>query len=289
MRGVLQYPGARDVHVRAATRLVGKDHADLLCDRAILRLVGLHQAHVVVGVGNRNLALTRRDRLQLVGIAALGAAREVGDDALGPRFGLRGADARDHRTHERQVVHVRARPDADLALPFRIREILVVANRRGVDRALEVEDGPGANGEREPEALGMAQFPRDSLQEHFRTHRLEEAELLCPPQPPCVDRHEDIGGAARGLVLEPLEQRILVGLDAIDLDARLLREVGVKGLVGLVMTRGIEVEDLVLGRGGQDGQEGCRTSRARRFHGVLHVGLPCIIRNDSHLSMAVKV
>jgi hypothetical protein len=176
------------------------------------------------------------------------------------------AFARDHRAHEREVVHVGARADADLSFPLRIGEVLVVADLLRIDGALEVEDRAGADGEGEPEAVRMAQLAGDAFLEHRGLHRLEEAHLLGAPEAAGVDRHEHVGGAARALVPQALEERVLVGLDAVHLDSGLLREVGVEGLVRLVMARGIEVQDLLLGDARQ-GEREARDERDEAFHG----------------------
>jgi hypothetical protein len=129
----------------------------------------------------------------------------------------------------------------------------------------------------------VAQVRGNSLVEQLRPDRLEEPGLLRAPQAPGVDRHQDIGGAARALLLHSLDQRILARLDAVDLDAGGLGEVGVERLVGLVVARGVEVEDLLLGmqRSEGEGREKRDKGSKKGFHTANGN------KNDSHLSMGL--
>jgi hypothetical protein len=58
-------------------------------DLLVFGLVRAHQAGDVIGVGDRHAAFAGGDGLDLVGVAALGRACEVGHDAARPGFGLR--------------------------------------------------------------------------------------------------------------------------------------------------------------------------------------------------------
>ena len=76
-------------------------------------------AREVVGVRHRDVAGARNEALELVGVAALRRAGEVRLHALGPALGAVLAVVLDDRAHQRQVVDVGRRADADLALVFR--------------------------------------------------------------------------------------------------------------------------------------------------------------------------
>jgi hypothetical protein len=92
----------------------------------VFGLVRAHQAGEVVGVGDGHAAFAGSNGLDLVGVAALGRAREVGDDAAGPV--LRPSprpDRGNDRAIKRQVVRVGARARADLALELRIGQVFV--------------------------------------------------------------------------------------------------------------------------------------------------------------------
>ena len=78
--------------------------------------------------------------------------------------------------------------------------------------------------------------------EHARRHRLQQSHLARPLDAAGVGRDEDVARALVALGLEPLDQRIGLGVDAVDLDAAQVGEVAVQRLVGVVVPRRIEVE-----------------------------------------------
>src|SRR5690606_12681456 len=103
---------------------------------------------------------------------------------------------------------------------------------------------------------------------------------------------------------QALEQRLVAGLDAVDADAGLPGEVGVKGLVRLVVARRVEVQHLFLGEGRRGGgagqQDGAqeavkRGSRHRRgVPGRLGWGVASLIKTrtnrnsvDSRMRMVI--
>ena len=94
----------------------------------------------------------------------------------------------------------------------------------------------------------MAQVRGDALVQHRRIDRAEHARLFRAPQTSGIDRDEDVGGAELALGLDPLDQRIGIGLDAVDLDPSLLGEVLVEREIGVVVARGIEVDLARIGR-----------------------------------------
>ena len=92
-----------------------------------------------------------------------------------------------------------------------------------------------ARGEAEPLVVRRAHVFGQARGEYFRFDRLEQAQLLGAPQPSGIDSHQHIGGGGGAFIAETLDQRILAGLDAVQLDAGGFGEVVVQRLVGLVM------------------------------------------------------
>ena len=72
----------------ATPALVGKENPDLLDQRLVPGLLGRGEAAQVVGVGNGDIAFTGADGPDLVAVPALGLARQIGDQRLGPGQGL---------------------------------------------------------------------------------------------------------------------------------------------------------------------------------------------------------
>src|SRR3546814_4504187 len=69
--------------------LVREDHLQLGHHGLVLRLFGSHQAGEVIAVAERHIALAGRHGADLVGIAALGLAGEIGRHLARPVLGLR--------------------------------------------------------------------------------------------------------------------------------------------------------------------------------------------------------
>ena len=262
------------VHVGAGGGLVGPDQADLLDHGLVLGLVGAHQAGQVVAVGERDAALAAGHGLDLVGVTALGCPGLVVDVAFQDLFGLLDAVMLDHRAEQRQVVGVAAGAGADLALVLGVGQRFVGGDILRVDAVLVVDDHAGAVGEAVPAAVLGTELGRDALLEGLGLDRLEQAGLLCVVQPRGIDQQDHVGRALVTFGLQALQQRLVLQLDAVDLDAGLLGEVGVEALVTLIVARGIEVEDLFLGLGGRGGNEqggdgsGQQAGRKTDAHGV---------------------
>jgi hypothetical protein len=88
---------------------------------------------------------------------------------------------------------------------------------------------------------------RHSLGENRRCHRLQEAHLAGPFDAAGVGGDQHVAGALVALGLEALDERIGLGIDAVDLDAGQIGEVAVQRLVGVVVARRIEIEGAALG------------------------------------------
>src|SRR5690606_31616661 len=123
--GVLGHGAAGDVQVGAPGVLVGENHADLVDHGNILGLVGAHQPGQVVAVGDGDFTFASGHCLDLVGVAALGCTGQVGHHALEPGLGLLLAHVLGHGTKKAQVVGVRARADAKLALVLGVAQFFV--------------------------------------------------------------------------------------------------------------------------------------------------------------------
>src|SRR3546814_9504426 len=99
---------------------------------------------------------------------------------------------------------------------------------------LVVVDEARPGREAEPQAVRVPQALGNRLVQQLRLHRLEQAGLLGAPQAPGIHRDEDVGWAIGPLALDALDKRVALRLDAVDLDARLLGEAAVEGVIGLV-------------------------------------------------------
>ena len=273
---IARHGTAADVDVRAAVGLVGEHHADLGGDLAVLRLLGAHEVDVIVGVADAELGFAGGHALDLVGVAAARRARQVGRDALGPRLGLLRPVGRQQRAHQRLVVDVARSADQQLALPLGIGQVLVVLRRVGRRHLLlVVHDHARTLGEAEPGTVRVAQVRRHRLGQDLGRDRLQQAHLAGALDAAGIGGDQDIARALVALGLEPLDQGIGLGVDAVDLHTAQIGEVAVERFVSVVMARRIEVEGGALRlrsakdenacTKGQTGLEGCAT-----LHGTLH-------------------
>ncbi len=261
MRG---HAGGGDVDVGAAAVLVREHHPDVVdaLDDAVLLVPD--PAEEVVGVRDRDVALARHHRLDLVAVAALRRAGEVGEQPLGPGLRRLLAVVGDDRGHQRQVVDVRRGADADLALVGRIGQRLV-GLRRARHPVLGVEDHPRALRQAVPVAVRVPKVLGDALGQHLRMHRLQQVLAIGEPDAAGVDGQEDVGRAVGALGLHPGDQLLRRALDAVDRDAGRLGEVAVERLVGVVVPGRVDVH--LVGRGRQRGRgEGARQGEPKRMH-----------------------
>jgi hypothetical protein len=91
--GVKGDAAAGNVDVRARARLIGPHKAHALHHLAIRRVFRLHQPQIVIMVADRSLRFACSYRPDLIGIAALRIAREIGAHARGPRARVLNAEA----------------------------------------------------------------------------------------------------------------------------------------------------------------------------------------------------
>ena len=283
---MLGHGAAGHVDMRAPALLVGEDHRHLGHGFHVLGLGRAHQPRQVVAVGQRDRAFTRGHGLDLVGVAALRRPRHVGHHALQPGFGGRRPQVLQHRTEEREVVRVRAGASAHLALVLRVGQLFVGVDVGALHGRLVVDDDPRAGRKAEPgrsaAVAGIAQVRRDARLQHGRVDRLEQTVGFGLGQPRRIDQQHHVGRAGRAFGLQPRDDAGVVGIDAVDLDAGGLGEVGVQRLVGLVVAGRVQVQHLVLRLRGQGtaGQQ-CSSDQAQGMRGMGH-GIVSAVRGDAH-------
>jgi hypothetical protein len=100
-----------------------------------------------------------------------------------------------------------------------------------------------------------------AARQRVRLDGREDAGVVGAPEAPGVDGDDDVGGAVRALAEDALDEFVRAGLDEVDLDPGRLGEGVEQGRVGVVVTRGVDVDDpLRAGEPEQreegDGQEG---------------------------------
>jgi hypothetical protein len=196
--GALDEPDARQVRVRAGPVLVGPGGRDR--EVRIVREL----ARQVVVVGEPDVAAPGRDRVEHVDVGAQDL-RLVGHPGLEQRAGLVRPPLGDHVRHERLVVLVVGRAQAELALPARVAEILVAADRVLGD-ARVAHRGADPQAQPPPVAVGVAELLRNLALQRFGAHRREQPGLLGAPQVREVGRDQEVGGRAVALAAQALEQ-----------------------------------------------------------------------------------
>ncbi len=154
-----------------------------------------------------------------------GFLRQVGLDAAQPLFRLRFAELDDHGRDQRVVVHMLARPDADLALPFRVGQFLV--SDGGVFHPLlgRIRDAR-AQRDAVPVPFRIAVLRGDDLVQRGGLDRLGDAALHGFFKPPDIDGEQHVRRAVGAFRLDALLEAVARRND-VDLDAGILGE-GVK-------------------------------------------------------------
>jgi len=116
----------------------------------------------------------------------------------------------------------------------------------------------------------------DRLGQDGRIGRLQQPHLAGALDAAGVDRDEHVARALVAFGAKTLDERIGLGVDAVDLDARQVGEIAVQGFVGLVVTGRIEIERPAL-RPGPSGDEHTGAKRQASLHErtSLHVFLRC--------------
>ena len=83
--------------------------------------------------------------------------------------------------------------------------------------------------------------------------------LAGPPEPPRVHGNQHICLGELAFIDDTLDKRIAAAFDQVDLDARLAREFFVQGHIGVVVSGGVDVDDLL--------RDECRRPNAREGKG----------------------
>jgi hypothetical protein len=113
-----------------------------------------------------------------------------------------------------------ARAHADLALQLRPGKVLIVLHVFGPLRRLVGRRSPGRGWKRRTSPVA-AQVGRNPLFQEFRFDRGKQADLVGLGEARGIDRDEHVGRAVGPLVADAFQEFVLLGLDAVDLDAGL--------------------------------------------------------------------
>ncbi len=160
----------------------------------------------------------------------------------------------DHPGDQRLIVDAVGGAHADLALPFRVGQIVVGGKLGGLDPLPGVDDRPGAHRQPVPVTVGIAiggGYPRG---QRFGFDCLQHADFARGGQAPGVGGQHQIGGGINPLALQPLQQGFLFSGHQIDRDAGLLGKIIQQRLDEIFLAGGVDV-DLAFrqrGRGQQN-------------------------------------
>ncbi|MNT15331.1 hypothetical protein D3C72_1503800 [compost metagenome] len=163
-------------------------------------------------------------------------------------LGALGSPGLDQGADQGQVIDVVARADAELALEAGRGELGVAVDLLGLHLGGVVGHHAGAAREAEPLAVRRTQVGGNSLVQPVGVGRLEQAGVLGAPQGSRVGGDEDVGRAVGALGLHAGDQFVGLALDALDVDAGLLREQIVELLVGVIVASSVEVQHPGLSR-----------------------------------------
>ena len=192
--GALHEPDAGEVRVRAGAVLVGPGGRD--GEVGVVR----EDPREVVVVGEPDVAAARGDRLEHVDVGAEDL-RLVGHPRLEQRPRLLGPALGEHVGDERLVVLVVGRPQAELAPPLRVAEVLVAASRRPPARRWSAS--ACGCGPRDPTSRrrGRGTPPGPGPRACRCGHGCEQPGLLRAPQVREVRGDEQVGGRAVALAM----------------------------------------------------------------------------------------
>ena len=181
----------------------GREHDIHGLGRRNLLGIVQHLTHVI-GVADGNVAFPRRNRLDLIAVAAVRLARQIGLQTLGPGRCSRLVIMGNHRAQKRHVVIMQTRTRADAAFPLFCGQIFIGRHFTGLHPLFRGIDNARARGQAEPLVRGIAQRVRDIGFQHIRLHRLDHAGIHHLHQPRDIDRQHQIGGRAVALGYQPL-------------------------------------------------------------------------------------
>ena len=134
------YTRAGHIHMRAFALLVGKENAD--------GQVGLfvHQAAVVIGVGNAHIAAAGADGFKHSGVVGKRRRGQIGHPAFYDLLGFHRAEVGNHGAHQRLVIHIIRGAQTQAPFPFCIGQRGIARKLGGLHFIGVVENGAGAHG-----------------------------------------------------------------------------------------------------------------------------------------------
>ncbi|MNR19743.1 hypothetical protein D3C85_1365520 [compost metagenome] len=190
------------------------------------------------------------------------------------------------RAKQAQIVGVRARADAQLALELGVGQRFVGRHILRLDLDLVVDNDACARRQAKPRnaAVGRgcaAQIRRNHVFQHFGADRQEQAVDFAAVQARGVDQQDHVGRRGRAFGLEARQNARVIGIDPVHLDARGLGETVVQRFVRAVVARGVEVDDTGIGKGRARGGNGAGSNQGVKNlrHGRTGSGMnPAIIR-----------
>ena len=170
---------------------------------------------------------------------------------------------------------MRAAADAQLAFVLGVGQLFVGVDVLALDLDLVVHDHARTGRKAIPRdaAIGRGcavQAGGNGVFQHLGFDRQEQAVLFAAPQAGGIHQQDHVGGRSSALGLQARDDAGVVRVHAVDLDAGSLGEVVVQRLIGAVVTRRIQVENLLLGAGGAAKQAGRHNGKG---HVLLHKGL----------------
>ncbi len=135
-----------------------------------------------------------------------------------------------------------------------------------------------------PFQRGSASPCRHCGLQHRRDDRLQQAYLAGALDTASVGADEDIARALVALGTQPLQKRIRLGVDAVDLDARQVGKVAVQRFIGIVVAGRIKVQRRRGLGTADDGETEPSSQASRQKQASLHGSLR--FASDSQLLIA---
>ena len=179
-----------------------------------------------------------------------------------------------HCAKQAQVVGVRTRANAELALVLGVSQLLIRVHVGFLDLDLVVNDDAGAGGQAKPRNAaigcgGAAQVGGNGVVQHLGLDGLEQTVHFTLVEPGRIHQQDDVCRRCRAFSLQSSEDACIVGVHAVDLDTRGLGEPRVERLVGGVVAGGVQIHDLLLGQCGARSGGQCAGGQ-QGFHGLRH-------------------
>ena len=146
-------------------------------------------------------------------------------------------------------------------MPARVGQVLIGSDLAGIDIFRVIEDDPSALAEAEPLAFRVAHGLGQALVENIGLDTLKQTILLGAPQAAGINGQHNVCRACHSFTLHALDQLVRVALQHVDVNTGLVSERLIKNLVGVVMTRRIDVELIGANASGESGAGHCGGER----------------------------